>query len=168
VTACWRVRALVAACLVVGGCGSEISLGGTADSGTGTGAARPCEPCTASLDCSAGLACAQFAGDLFCATPCAATGSACAASETCAKRSAAGGTEVDVCIPPSDQCSNAPPPSRANDGGATCGQLSGPDIPSGCSSCGKYSDDCQANGCYGGWWCNTATLRCEAPPEACE
>ena len=169
-TAYWRVRALIAAWLGLAGCGSDVSLGGTADAATGTrgASAGPCEPCAEAVDCRAGLACAQFAGDLFCASPCAATGGACGASEACAKRSAAGGTQVDVCVPASDQCTLAPPPASAGDGGATCGRLNGPGTRSGCSSCGKYSDDCQANGCYGGWWCNTATLRCEAPPEACE
>jgi hypothetical protein len=44
----------------------------------------------------------------------------------------------------------------------TCGTLVGPSKAAGCASCG--ANPCQTNGCYGGWWCNTATSRCQAPP----
>jgi hypothetical protein len=27
--------------------------------------------------------------------------------------------------------------------------------------------DCQANGCYGGWYCNTGTCKCQSPPSTC-
>jgi hypothetical protein len=32
-----------------------------------------------------------------------------------------------------------------------------------CSS----SSGCAANGCYGGWWCDTTTNRCHSPPSGC-
>jgi hypothetical protein len=37
----------------------------------------------------------------------------------------------------------------------------------GCTSCKTSNKPCQANGCYGGWWCNTATNRCRKPPTVC-
>jgi hypothetical protein len=44
-----------------------------------------------------------------------------------------------------------------------CGTLVGPDISSCCHSCSGQT--CQANGCYGGWWCNTDTCHCQQPPD---
>lgn len=48
---------------------------------------------------------------------------------------------------------------------ATCGPLVAPSVSATCRSCSGQS--CQPNGCYGGYWCNTTTNRCEAPPTGC-
>jgi membrane protease YdiL (CAAX protease family) len=44
------------------------------------------------------------------------------------------------------------------------GALVGPGVSAGCAECSYH---CQANGCYNGWWCDTGTRRCEAPPLSC-
>ena len=36
----------------------------------------------------------------------------------------------------------------------------------GCHSCSP-GPNCQQNGCYGGWWCDTVTNLCHAPPTNC-
>jgi hypothetical protein len=43
-----------------------------------------------------------------------------------------------------------------------CGSLAGPTVTAGCHC--SSSKSCAANGCYGGWWCNTATNKCQAAP----
>jgi hypothetical protein len=45
-----------------------------------------------------------------------------------------------------------------------CGQLAAPDTVASCGGCKKTGQTCQANGCFGGWWCNTASTKCQAPP----
>ena len=54
-----------------------------------------------------------------------------------------------------------------SEAGAGCAGLAPPATPAGCSSCSASSSDCQPNGCYGGWYCDTATDRCQAPPTIC-
>jgi len=56
-----------------------------------------------------------------------------------------------------------------SDGSTTnvCGDLVGPTIDAGCRACSASSDDCQANGCYGGYWCDTDEIDCKAPPKSC-
>jgi len=76
------------------------------------------------------------------------------------------GQQTSVCVPRSDVCGST---SSVSDGGMAqgqCGTLVGPAIAGGCPSCvGKSS--CQPNGCYGGWWCNGATNRCQPAPSSC-
>jgi hypothetical protein len=76
------------------------------------------------------------------------------------------GNQVSVCVPRGGVCSVATGPADA--GGMpseTCGTLVGPDVAAGCHCSAGHS--CSANGCYGGWWCNTAITRCQAPPTSC-
>lgn len=61
---------------------------------------------------------------------------------------------------PVDDASDA-----ATDALTTCGTLVAPSVPASCHSC--TSQTCQPNGCYGGWWCNTSTNRCQSPPTTC-
>jgi hypothetical protein len=149
-------------------CGTSVDLGGTSDSGTlEAGPPGPeCAPCASGSDCASGV-CGQFAGDLYCATPCSAA-SACASGETCTLVNATSGSSAQVCVPANGACTPAAPPADA-DGGALdhCGSLNGPSIASPCDACGKYSNDCQANGCYGGYWCDEAIRDCEPPPKSC-
>jgi hypothetical protein len=75
------------------------------------------------------------------------------------------GAQVSACVPANDcggtmdmtdEDSGAPPSD-------ICGPLYGPNEPAKCSSCGTMSN-CQPNGCYGGWYCNTTTNKCQSPP----
>jgi hypothetical protein len=56
-----------------------------------------------------------------------------------------------------------------NDGGVTgaCGTLVPQATTACCMSCSKGGQTCQANGCYGGWWCDTAACHCSRPPTTC-
>jgi hypothetical protein len=49
----------------------------------------------------------------------------------------------------------------------TCAGFASPSEASCCRSCTPGSGNCQSNGCYGGWWCDTATCRCHSPPTSC-
>jgi hypothetical protein len=104
--------------------------------------------------------------------------------------SSVAGAQVSVCLPTTGACApsggggtdagtttTTPPPSDAgtttmppppSDAGASmmCGSLVGPDVPASCK-CGSTTSKCTANGCYGGWWCNTSTNRCQSPPSGC-
>lgn len=42
-----------------------------------------------------------------------------------------------------------------------------PSVTASCDSCSSSSSTCQPNGCYGGWWCDTSTSKCEAAPTSC-
>ena len=46
-----------------------------------------------------------------------------------------------------------------------CGSYVGPSTPATCHACGTRA--CQANGCYGGYWCETWTSTCHPEPAAC-
>ncbi len=48
-------------------------------------------------------------------------------------------------------------------GPSACSSLVPPDATSCCHSCAA-GQACQANGCYGGWWCNTASCSCQKAP----
>jgi hypothetical protein len=48
-----------------------------------------------------------------------------------------------------------------------CGLLDAPSVTSACAACDSDDADCQNNGCYGGWWCNSSSARCERPPMTC-
>lgn len=53
----------------------------------------------------------------------------------------------------------------AGPGDAGCAGFAAPTAPSGCQGCGTHT--CQANGCYGGYWCNAATNKCHPKPASC-
>ncbi len=152
-------------------CGTDVSLGGTPD------AAAPdvvtvdlsldCQPCLTQTDCTPSATCGVFAGDSFCATACP-EGTGCERDETCDAITTVGGAAIKACVPNGGVC--APEIGPALDGAILdrCGALDGPTVvTSACHSCGKYSSDCQGNGCYGGWWCNTSTRKCQRPPKTC-
>jgi hypothetical protein len=48
-----------------------------------------------------------------------------------------------------------------------CGDLVAPTVDAGCRACGTGDDDCQPNGCYGGYWCDTSETDCKTPPKTC-
>ncbi len=119
-----------------------------------------CQPCVVDTDCQGGV-CAQIGGDSYCATSCP-NGNECGAGTSCTGVTTAEGQPSNACVP-SDNCGSAPPTPDAGPG--SCPGLADPNTPAGCSSCsGK---NCQPNGCYGGWWCDTNTSKCQAPPQNC-
>ena len=57
-------------------------------------------------------------------------------------------------------------PSSPDSGAdAGCVGFAAPGAPSTCHGCGTHA--CQANGCYGGFWCDVATAKCHAKPATC-
>jgi hypothetical protein len=51
---------------------------------------------------------------------------------------------------------------RSEDAGAGCAAYAAPGTPAACTAC-TSSETCQANGCYGGYFCHTTTDRCVLP-----
>jgi hypothetical protein len=174
-------RILTALCVLVAplvlpvlGCskagGSDDFTDGGDDSSAETGpGSSACPPCVSTSDCSGGV-CAQFGGDIYCAPSCNQP-SDCTPDRACTAVTDFSGAQVSVCVPIGDVCGSTPggdsgPPSDATptDSGSPehCGTLVGPDIPAGCTCSTGHT--CAANGCYGGWWCDTSTKKCHAPP----
>jgi hypothetical protein len=154
-------------------CGTDVDLGGTSSADAGDGATPPveivqvCEPCAATASCPASTACALLSGtNAFCTTLCP-LGSECDADETCAPvTTTEGGAVQAACVPRTGSCLTAKMPG---DGAVLehCGPLEGPSVTAACTSCDHRGGDCQPNGCYGGWWCDTVARRCRRPPATC-
>jgi hypothetical protein len=129
------------------------------------GAATDCPACTMDSDCPIGSRCGQLGGDSFCAPDCT-NGEACSAGRTCLAVNTIEGAQASLCVTDIGMCAiggNAS--AQASTGsGETCGSLVGPDLTACCASCSPSSGTCQPNGCYGGWWCNADTCKCQAPP----
>lgn len=187
-----RRRYFAATAIVLVACGG--TTGPSFDDGSGSGtpgaadaAANPgsngggggnasCPACVTDGDCASGSVCAQFSGDTFCAPACP-NGNECSSDRACSTVTSASGQQVDVCVPRGDVCGPSVGPGEPSDGGVTtpppdggtpgqtCGSLAGPSVPAKCNSCGSHT--CQANGCYGGWYCNTTTNKCQSPPSSC-
>jgi hypothetical protein len=146
------------------GCGDS-NASPSPDAGTGNAASNPaCPPCVTDQDCNGGV-CAQLGPDSFCAPTCPG-GNECAVDRACMSVSTITGEQVSACVSSDGDCSlpssgadSGPPPS-------TCPGLASPTTMSPCTSCTGKSN-CQTNGCYGGWWCNIATSRCQPPPTNC-
>ncbi len=162
--------AYVYACAFTFGCGIDVSLGGSPEGGAPDVAtvdpALDCQPCLEQTDCTPAETCGEFSGDSFCATLCP-DGTGCDPAETCSAITTVGGAGIKACIPVGGICAPAESPDGGDGPLDRCGALSGPTLKATCQSCGKSSTDCQANGCYGGWWCNTTTRRCQKPPKSC-
>jgi hypothetical protein len=146
------------------GCGSSGSATSDPTPALDSGSSATCPACVTDQDCSGGGICSQVGGDSYCAPACP-NGNECAADRSCVPVSTVTGAQASVCLPRADVCGVAP----VEDAGVvtdTCGPLVGPSAKASCNSCnGK---PCQANGCYGGWWCNNTTSRCQSPPTSCE
>jgi|GEM_PF-1100664 len=142
-----------------GGRGGDASAGGDGGDSDGGGA---CPPCVTNDDCNGGV-CAQLGGDSYCAPACP-NGDECGGGRACAPVTSVSGEQVSACVAGGEVCSVTGAPD-AGPPADHCGSLVGPDVQAACSSCGARP--CQTNGCYGGWWCNTATSRCQAPPASC-
>ena len=124
-----------------------------------------CPPCVTDQDCSGGV-CAQVGADSFCARLCP-MGNECAADRACTPVSSVHGDQVSACVSRGGDC--APPPPPVVDAGpppSMCPGLAPPASVATCSSC-RGKPECQPNGCYGGWWCNTASNRCQSSPTNC-
>jgi hypothetical protein len=169
--------AVVSVVLVgVAACGTDVSLGGGADAapsvdsvdGTIVEIVDTCEPCSSSQPCVKGASCVQIAGNLtFCATSCPA-GNECETDEICQlKTMRTGGPQTLACAPRDGSCAPAQPPQSESGVVDHCGALEGPTTAGACKSCDHDDKDCQKNGCYGGWWCNTASVKCQRPPASC-
>lgn len=151
----------------------------------GGGAGSPnggCQACVSDSDCASGSLCGQFAGDSYCAPDCSKNGCA-DPSRTCATISGADGQQLELCVPTTNACgaggqggaaqsssSSSSTSSSTSSASSTsgnpevCGSLDGPDVMAACTSCKTSNKPCQTNGCYGGWWCNTDTSKCQSPP----
>jgi hypothetical protein len=133
----------------------------TVGSDDGAGSGVYCAPCLKDADCPGGR-CGQFGGDSYCAPEC--NGGACAEDRACTALNTAEGKQASLCVPRVAACA---PMSGATSGAGgmsqTCGALDGPTVKACCHSCGNKP--CQANGCYGGWWCNRDTCSCQSPPD---
>lgn len=150
-----------AAFVACGGSSRQDATLPDADSGTSAGTdAGTCIACVTDKDCHGGV-CAQIGGDSFCASVCT-TGNECGGGASCKEVVTVFGAQINACVP----ASNCGPEEPVTDAGLPpsdiCGSLYGPKEPAKCHSCGQ--NPCQPNGCYGGWWCNTATNICQSPP----
>jgi hypothetical protein len=122
----------------------------------------PCTPCVSDSNCM-GQICAQFGGDSFCAPSCADV--PCYQDSACTVLTSAEGNQVRVCVPVVAMCGMVTPlPDASMTTTGSCGPLAGPTVSAGCHSCRVGVGDCQVNGCYGGWFCNTQLNRCQSPP----
>jgi hypothetical protein len=151
----------IALSIVLVGCSGKGSFQGDAGDGTGDGStSADCPPCVSDTDCSNGAVCSQVGGDNYC-TPACPNGNECASDRSCVSVMTSSGQQANVCAMTSGMCA-----ATTNDAGSqNCGPLVPPDTKSSCAcSSGKT---CTANGCYGGWWCNTQTNKCQAPPQDC-
>lgn len=170
-------------------CGKDVDLGGTTESELEGGAAsidaatrdawsdvfdddtedlaEDCEPCVLDVDCRDNERCTQIsvdAGNTYCVALCTLP-SDCEPDETCRQELTANSDTALVCAPLVGVCPLAASPSGP-DGGVLdrCGKLVGPHVTASCRDC-RY--ECQDNGCYSGWWCNTETRECVRPPKTC-
>jgi hypothetical protein len=162
---------------------------GRVDAGSDGGVGSvTCLVCVTSNDCGPQAACVQYGGSDYCAQLCGAC-SNCASNQDCILAVAFNGVEAQVCVPESANCNGLPgcllcpmdtncdfstgTCSAEDDGGlsgsdsGSCGTFEPPSVASCCTSCAVGGGNCQPNGCYGGWWCDSATCRCHAPPTSC-
>ncbi len=172
--------AIAAGCLATAG-SDGCAKSNDASFGDGSGGASSgagCTACVKDAECGAGSRCGQFQGDSFCAPDCTDPKSApCAADRACTAVNTAEGQQASVCVPTVNRCGTGTT-SGSGMGGTTtvatassgtgnpevCGSLLGPDVKACCTSCTKSGKTCQANGCYGGWWCNKDSCACQAAP----
>jgi hypothetical protein len=130
-------------------------------------AGAACTACVIDTDCPNGGVCAQLGGDSYCALPCP-NGDECTGTEQCTSVVTVTGDQASACVDPtSTTC--GPNPTQESDAGPpnACPGLADPSTTASCTSCTQYNQPCQANGCFGGWWCNVQTNKCQSPPQSC-
>lgn len=187
-----RLALAVTALACLPGCPQTATTGAGGGSGGGADAGPlSCRPCSTTSDCDSNGSCTQYSGDNFCAKDCL-TDADCAASESCALDSDFSGGQVRVCLPltgsctpgagcgvcpagttcdlTNGTCAAAPDAGSPPVDGGACGTKVPPATSSCCHSCSSGTVGCQANGCYGGWWCDSAnpsSCSCKTPPTSC-
>jgi hypothetical protein len=118
-----------------------------------------CHACVTDQDCGCkdcgGPVCAQLHHDTFCATPCG-PGNTCVNGDLCLSTTTSSGATTHVCTPAVPSCGSDSTPW-------VCGKLLAPEVSACCTCTGK---SCADNGCYGGWWCDSSSCKCQAPPGA--
>jgi hypothetical protein len=173
--------------LLMGDGGVLSADGGRILEGDGASQTGPCTTCLTTANCGEGV-CAQFQGDTFCAPTCGGDEGlgACAAGTTCMSESSYNGAQVSVCVPDGNACgspagstdsgtgtsgsgtgTSTPPTCVPSGGSGNCAGYADPSTTADCKSCGSSESTCQANGCYGGWYCDTASNTCHEPPTGC-
>jgi hypothetical protein len=156
------IRSLFLGYWLIAACGKDVDLGGPAATDAAVVVVRQaCDPCTSDDQCAKNAGCAVVGAHTFCVSFC--DDDACEAGLTCDSVTKANGKSDTACVPTSGACA---PASTTLDAG-TCGTLSGPNVVASCTACDRGSSDCQQNGCYGAWWCNTASRDCVPPPASC-
>lgn len=145
---------------------------GGAANGDGSSTQGTCTSCVIDSDCSSGV-CAQLGGDSYCAATCSSN-SQCANNEQCISVTTISGDQANGCVDETNTtCGSNPTQNPGADGGTPppsndCPGFASPTQTANCSSCKQGSNGCQPNGCYGGWWCNTNTNKCQsAAPTNC-
>ena len=81
-----------------------------------------------------------------------------------------GNASVDAAIDAPSTDPSADGPEGADGGEMTwgCGTLAPPTADGLCCSSCPPGTSCQANGCYGGWWCDVEACRCVSAPSMAE
>ncbi len=150
--------ALAVALGAVAACGTDgASSSDDAAAPADGGVTSACSPCVQDSDCASGI-CAQVGGDSYCLDACP-SGTGCPAGQACATVATVAAEAPRACLAPA--CTTPAP----TDGGAgTCPGYAAPNESAACKSCKQGSSGCQPNGCFGGWYCNTLTAACQAPP----
>lgn len=146
------------------GCGSSKSSAAPGDdAGVVDAGDTQCPACVQDTDCNGGV-CAQLGGDSFC-TPTCPSGNECAADRACTPVTTVSGAQASACVSRGNVCGVPSEPDAGPPPGQTCGALVGPNVKAGCAC--SPGNACTVNGCYGGWWCNAVTNRCQSPPSGC-
>ena len=157
--------------------GSASSSGSTGSTGTGA----TCTHCLSDPDCANAGECVQLGADSYCLPSCATVP---CQSGNCEQVSDYAGNPEQVCVPLGGACNNdtscpggcpsgqtcdvstracvGGSGSTGSSAGETCGSLVGPDMSADCTCADGHT--CSANNCYGGYWCDTSSNRCVAPP----
>ena len=78
---------------------------------------------------------------------------------------AIGALAAAACTLPQNNVSTSDGEALAAAGLVSCADYAPPDATASCSGCGG-SASCQANGCFGGYYCVTTTGKCKAAPPA--
>jgi len=145
-------------CLAACGRNETTPDGGGVDAST-TDAGSGCVPCVIDTDCAGG-ACARLGAASYCAATC---NGSCATGESCQFELDVSGDVVSVCVQTAS--TTCGPPVDA--GLVECSGYADPLTPATCTSCTKQTrPDCQPNGCYNGYYCDSLS-GCVPPPQVC-
>jgi hypothetical protein len=147
----------VVATLVLLACGETSSTPSDESANADGTAPTACSSCVQDSDCASGI-CAQVGGDSYCLDACP-NGGGCPAGQACAVVATVAGESPRACLAPA--CTA---PADTDAGAPSCPGFAAPGETAACKGCKQGSSGCQPNGCFGGWYCNTLTASCQAPP----